>query len=115
MKMITQILTSDHFLLGLGLAVGPAIILIAIAYAWFRYGVPLKKLGLANSEGTTLWKKIDEMETRQVDLRQVLPQEYVRKEYLEGIEAKITRIDTNLDTFMRDCRAGLCAAGRKGN
>lgn len=112
--MISQILLNDHFLLGIGLAVGPAIILIAVAYAWFRYTKPLKKLGLANNEGKTLWKKIDEMESRQVNLREILPQEYVRKELFISIEGRLISIDNELKAFMRDCRAGLCAAGRKG-
>jgi len=99
-------------MLGLGLAFGPAIIVIGVVALWFRYGSPLKKLGLANGNGETLWKKIDEMENRQVALRTLLPQEYAQKDSLMSIDARLLGIEQKLDNFIRDYHSHIGAADR---
>jgi len=111
--MLERILCNDHFLLGLGLAAGPAIIILGVVFFWLRSGIGKKSLGLVDNEGTSIWRKIDTMENRQVDLRQNLPNEYVRKEYMGNIDTQLTNIGIKLDAFMDDCRKGLCGAGAR--
>ncbi len=112
--MIERIFLNDHFLLGLGLAVGPAIIIVGIVIVWFKWGSPLKRLVINSNPVTkSIWGKIDTIINRQNALRdEILPKEYVRIDRLENLEKGQDRIEKKLDNFMDDCRKGACSAGR---
>lgn len=110
--MIERIFLSDHFLLGLGLAVGPALIILGIVFIWFKWGNPLKKFTNDNPVTKPLWDKLNVIEGRQISLREELPKEYVRNDRLEKLDNGLERIEKKLDHFMEDCRKGQCSAGR---
>ena len=116
---------SDHFLLGLGLATGPAIIICFGIYVFFKWVKPWKDLlkypapgmcgesafclahaGLIRDSSFTIdecksiWLEIKEVNHRQMSLRERLPKDYVSKDDLTGIQERLKSIDGKLDRYM---------------
>ena len=117
------IFSNDFFLLGLGLAVGPAMILIFGAYAFFKWGKSwrdfmqtpevcgtptfcLQHAGLIRDTSFTIeecksiWLEIKDINSRQMTLRQKLPEDYVSKNDLTNIQIRLNSIDEKLGRYM---------------
>lgn len=119
---MSAIFTNDHFLLGLGLAAGPAIIICFAIFMFFRHrsdlsgiwqatntdGTPICNIhsGVANTiaflveECKNIWLEVKEVNKRQITLRERLPAEYVSKDDLRGIHDRLGNIDSKLDRYM---------------
>jgi len=118
-----NIFANDHFLLGLGLASGPAIILLFGVYAFFKWGKSwrsflqapdvcgnpsfcLQHAGLIRDTNFTIeecksiWLEIKDINSRQMTLRQKLPEDYVSKHDLSSIQDRLKSIDSKLDRYM---------------
>lgn len=118
-----SVFSNDYFLLGLGLAVGPAIILIFGAYAFFKWGKSwrdfiqtpevcgsptfcLQHAGLIRDTSFTIeecksiWLEIKDINARQMTLRQKLPEDYVSKHDLSIIQDRLKSIESKLDRYM---------------
>lgn len=120
-----SVLTNDHFLLGVGLATGPAIIVCILIYLFFKYVKDVGKTmnhptdSLMSMEGgccpyhsglvkdTTftieeckaIWLEIKEINQRQMSLRERLPRDFVSKEDLKNIQIRLGNIDLKLDRY----------------
>lgn len=115
-----DVFSNDHFLLGVGLASGPAIILIFGAYAFFKWGKTWKGLiipcgsdhpqcvehsGIVKDtafvimECKTIWTEIKDINVRQMSLRERLPRDYVSKDDLNEIKGRLKSIDQKLDRY----------------
>lgn len=117
------VFTNDHFLLGLGLASGPAIIICFAVYAFFKWGKSWKSLllppeicgtpsfcmqhaGLVRDTAFTIeecksiWLEIKDINNRQMTLRQKLPEDYVSKHDLMSIQDRLKSIDSKIDRYM---------------
>lgn len=116
------VITNDHFLLGLGLATGPAIILIFAVYAFFKWGkawkayvavapdvgnvVCVEHMGLVKdiaftaSECRSIWLEIKDINSRQMTLREKLPQQYISRSDLKEIQDRLGNIDKKLDRYL---------------
>ncbi len=108
-----QLLCSPWFHAAVGVSVGVGLMILVLA-KWGRKFL-IGESGPENGDAPTiqrLWKKINEMEQRQVDLRTELPRDYVRTGALDKLEKGQQRIESKLDHFMEDCRRGDCAAGK---
>ncbi len=107
-----QLLCNPWFSGMAGAAVGIGILIIILA----KWGSSIfRKINGENGGSIkTIWRKIDEMFRRQNELRDKLPDEYVRIDYLKILEAGQVRIETKLDKFINNCLTGKCALGRQG-
>jgi hypothetical protein len=118
-----NVVNNDHFLLGLGLAAGPAIIIVFGVYAFFKWGKAwrsfmqtpeicgnpsfcLQHAGLIRDTSFTIdeckniWLEIKDINNRQMTLRQKLPEDYVSKNDLSSIQDRLKSIDSKLDRYM---------------
>lgn len=117
-----DVLTNDHFLLGVGLATGPAIIVCILIYLFFKYVKDVGKTvtstdSLMSMEGgpyhsgferdvsflaeecKAIWLEIKEINQRQMSLRERLPRDYVSKDDLKSIQTRLGNIDQKLDRY----------------
>lgn len=118
-----DVLTNDHFLLGVGLATGPAIIVCILIYLFFKYVKDVGKTvntptdSLMSMEGgpyhsglerdvsflaeecKAIWLEIKEINQRQMSLRERLPRDYVSKDDLKSIQDRLGNIDKKLDRY----------------
>lgn len=128
------VFSNDLFLLGLGLAVGPAIILIFGAYAFFKWGKSwrdfmqspeicgsptfcldhtglIRDTSFAIAECKSIWLEIKDINSRQMSLRQKLPEDYVSKSDLASIQDRLRSIDGKLDRYMEFALASRIERG----
>jgi len=112
-----QLICNPWFAGGAGLSVGVGVMILALAKWGRKIFVPEAPLSAdVNSDHPTIariWQKINEVEGRQVNLRTILPDTYVRRDDFREMRETQIRMENKLDHFMEDCRKGNCPSGKR--